>query len=678
MHFSISQTKKLKSGSEKSFTVYEIFLNGVFHSLARYRQFLSLYKALQPSGSLSNFNFPPKMLSTSTEALFLRKLGLQKFLHIIESEPQLLMAPATVQFFAHAREAYVRDLPSCDCEVSIRFLDRRQVTLSVRNTDAVDVVLRKVCSQVNIPIDLTYAFGLFLVRSSPEDDEEEEVLIRRQLYRFECPVISLEEANKSGAPHFLLLRKCCLSLSVDEQLLANETTARLLYAQALSDLRLGSKNPLPPLTPNFTNFPPEHLSSTCWPASVTFPESLPLEDIRATLHWCHTSVPLYGCMPIHFCLTDLADPEFESRLNSNATSPPTQPALRPADVYIGRDALRVVLTGPFLTASVSTEKAAENSYASEDQQHSATTAADADAAVLGEGTIKQTDGSAMGSSDAFLLLTLPLTKIRSWQLITPEVDSDAVLSRLVIQYAGRNLLSRAPHSAASTPTTVAKSQPLDPLAIRDDVQPSSNDDSTGNYLPRFFISKLHRITITSDKQDQVFLLNDLLLQLIDELTRAERQETVFDSPSARLPPNYLFSLRPDGCDIHFSSVSSLSEPDATTQRVREALVSGARTLSSNLKRLFHGSGGGGGGSSNGSSAPASPDASASRGSRPLLAQSADEARRMLTSDATSLAPTPLGPQLLLPPTASPVSGGRLELRLDSGAHRPPPEVDPLG
>nr|VZI04812.1 unnamed protein product [Spirometra erinaceieuropaei] len=101
-------------------------------------------------------------------------------------------------------------------------------------------------------------------------------------------------------------------------------------------------------------------------------------------------------------------------------------------------------------------------------------------------------------------------------------------------------------------------------------------------------------------------------------------------------------------------------------------------LSSNLKRLFHGGGGSGG--SNSSSAPASPDASASRGPRPLLALSADEARRMLTSDATSVARTPLGPgpQLLLPPTASPVSGGRLELRLDAGAHRPPPEVDPLG
>ncbi|VDN11198.1 unnamed protein product [Dibothriocephalus latus] len=53
----------------------------------------------------------------------------------------------------------------------------------------VEVALQKVCSQVNIPIDLTYAF------------------VRRQLYRFECPVIALEEANKSGAPHFLLLRK---------------------------------------------------------------------------------------------------------------------------------------------------------------------------------------------------------------------------------------------------------------------------------------------------------------------------------------------------------------------------------------------------------------------------------------------------------------------------------------
>ncbi|VDM04484.1 unnamed protein product [Schistocephalus solidus] len=121
-------------------------------------------------------------------------------------------------------------MPSCDCEVSVRFLDRRQVTLPVRSTDTVDMVLRKVCSQVNIPVDLTYAFGLCLVRSSPKDEETEEVLsvyslipckkgvflpwptfsnvpVQRQLYRFECPVISLEEANKLGAPHFLLFRK---------------------------------------------------------------------------------------------------------------------------------------------------------------------------------------------------------------------------------------------------------------------------------------------------------------------------------------------------------------------------------------------------------------------------------------------------------------------------------------
>ncbi|VDN08728.1 unnamed protein product [Dibothriocephalus latus] len=266
---------------------------------------------------------------------------------------------------------------------------------------------------------------------------------------------------------FLFRQPSCLSLSVDEQLLANETTARLLYAQALTDLRLGSRNPLPPLTPNFSDFPSEHLrSSTCWPSSVTLPESLPLEDIRlsiflllsliplrmlslqATLHWCHTSVPLYGCMPVHFCLTTLRDSMVDAGfLSSN----PTSPCLRPADVYVGRDALRVVLTGPFLPAatSVSTTKdAAANSCASEDQQHS-----------------------------------------------------------VAVAYAGRNLISRAPHTAAaptSPPTAVKSPQPADPLATRDDIQPSANgDSSTEVAVPRFFVAQLHQITITSDKQDQV-------------------------------------------------------------------------------------------------------------------------------------------------------------------------------
>ncbi|VDL97105.1 unnamed protein product [Schistocephalus solidus] len=180
-------------------------------------------------------------------------------------------------------------------------------------------------------------------------------------------------------------------------------------------------------------------------------------------------------------------------------------------------------------------------------------------------------------------------------------------------------------------------------------------------------------------------MNELLLQLIDELTRSERQEPIFDSPSSRLPPNYLFRLQPDGCDPHYaSSVSSLSEPDASTQRVREALVSGARTLSNNLKRLFHG-GSGSPASGLSKGAIANPDASASRGPRPLLAQSADEAHQMLASDSDALVSTATdpGPQLLLPPP-TPVSGGRLELRWDAGTHpsRPsatvPPEVDPLG
>ncbi|VDM03082.1 unnamed protein product [Schistocephalus solidus] len=206
-----------------------------------------------------------------------------------------------------------------------------------------------------------------------------------------------------------------MSLSVDEQLLANETTARLLYAQALTDL-------------------------------------------RATLHWCHTNVPLYGCMPIHFCLTDLADPKFESELNSNATIS-TQLGLRPADVYVGRDAIRVVLTGPFLTGPVSTTEGAEHSLAPEVQQHSTIIAESGATDASGDGTVMQQNVSAANSSDAFLLLNLPLIKIRSWQLITPEVDSDSVFSRLVIQYAGRNLLSRGLHAAVSIPKTAVKSLP---------------------------------------------------------------------------------------------------------------------------------------------------------------------------------------------------------------------------
>ncbi len=69
----------------RSVQAYEILLNGVFHSLARYRQFFALYQELQKGGFRIACEFPAKaILPLSPEGILVRRQGLQDFLQASE------------------------------------------------------------------------------------------------------------------------------------------------------------------------------------------------------------------------------------------------------------------------------------------------------------------------------------------------------------------------------------------------------------------------------------------------------------------------------------------------------------------------------------------------------------------------------------------------------------------
>lgn len=87
MHFAIPDTEEIKGGEDqKPFTVYNIHINGAFHSSLRYRQLFRLHEQLKKD--LSEFTqlppFPPKKIfSLSSQEKEERRVQLERYIQRI-------------------------------------------------------------------------------------------------------------------------------------------------------------------------------------------------------------------------------------------------------------------------------------------------------------------------------------------------------------------------------------------------------------------------------------------------------------------------------------------------------------------------------------------------------------------------------------------------------------------
>ena len=237
MHFSIPETEELGDSRAKAYTGYSLHINGVYHCLVRYRQLHSLHEQLKREFHANTLPvFPPKKLFNLTEKeVEDRRLCLEKYLQVISQDPRISNSQ-TFNTFLLAAQRETRRERTENISLEVFLMNEHKVTVSVTTTEQTDVVLDQVCAQLNVPEDFVSCFSLFLIRR----DEDGDITVLRKLQEFESPYISqkalssVSPENQSGIK--IVLRKSSWDSSVDDGLLAEQTTMNLLYIQTVADI----------------------------------------------------------------------------------------------------------------------------------------------------------------------------------------------------------------------------------------------------------------------------------------------------------------------------------------------------------------------------------------------------------------------------------------------------------
>ncbi|CAG5128901.1 unnamed protein product [Candidula unifasciata] len=231
MHFSIPETEEVKEGTN-SFTMYNIYINGVFHCKARYKQMRQFHDELKKEfGSHILPEFPKKkLLALSPPEIEQRRVLLERYIQLVSQDPQISSSDLFNTFLLTAQqESQMEEAERVSLDTFL--MNGHKITISLMSTDQTDDVLEAVAQQIEIPDDFVHYFGLFLVKK--EDDGDSSIV--RKLQEFESPYLSLKAANKHGV-HRIVLRKGYWDPSFDNDLLDNKITMNLLYVQANNDI----------------------------------------------------------------------------------------------------------------------------------------------------------------------------------------------------------------------------------------------------------------------------------------------------------------------------------------------------------------------------------------------------------------------------------------------------------
>ncbi|XP_025088996.1 sorting nexin-17-like isoform X2 [Pomacea canaliculata] len=232
MHFSIPDTQEVKEETGSTYTSYNIYINGVFHCSARYKQMRQLHDQLRKDFKSATFPpFPPKkLLSLTPEEVEERRLMLERYIQLVSQDQRMGSSDIFNTFLHTAQQESQKEVPE-HVTLDVFLMNGHKITVNITSTDQTDDILEGVASQIEIPNEFVYYFGLFLVK---KEDKGNNSIVRR-LQDFESPYISLRTANKNGV-HRIVLRKGYWDSAYDEDLMENKITMNLLYIQAVSDL----------------------------------------------------------------------------------------------------------------------------------------------------------------------------------------------------------------------------------------------------------------------------------------------------------------------------------------------------------------------------------------------------------------------------------------------------------
>ncbi|RUS79709.1 hypothetical protein EGW08_012517, partial [Elysia chlorotica] len=231
MHFSIPDTEDIKEGST-SYTIYNIYVNGVFHCKARYKQLRQFHDELKKEyGAFALPEFPKKkLLALSSDEVEQRRIMLERYIQLVSQDHQIGSSNLFNGFLLMAQQESQKEEAEED-SLDVFLMNGHKITVNLMSTDQTEDVLEVVAQQIEIPDDYVYYFGLYLVKKEEDGDTS----VVRKLQEFESPCLSLKAANKH-AVHRIVLRKAYWDSSFDEDLLEHKVTLNLLYVQVHSDI----------------------------------------------------------------------------------------------------------------------------------------------------------------------------------------------------------------------------------------------------------------------------------------------------------------------------------------------------------------------------------------------------------------------------------------------------------
>ncbi|CAH1774725.1 unnamed protein product [Owenia fusiformis] len=232
MHFSIPDTTDFKDEGGSSYTSFNVHINGVFHCSVRYKQLHNFHEQLKKEFTTNALPpFPPKkLLSLSGVQLEERRMMLERYVQIISQEPRIANSHIFNGFLLQAQQETQQEAPE-NVTLEVFLMNGHKISIDIQSTDQTDDVIESVASNINLPEDFAFYFGLYLVKK----EEGADLSIVRKLQDFESPHISLKAANKEGV-HKIVLRKGYWDISMDDDLLEDRVAMNLLYVQAVSDV----------------------------------------------------------------------------------------------------------------------------------------------------------------------------------------------------------------------------------------------------------------------------------------------------------------------------------------------------------------------------------------------------------------------------------------------------------
>ncbi|XP_046577803.1 sorting nexin-17-like isoform X2 [Haliotis rubra] len=232
MHFSIPDTQECKDDSGSSFTSYNMYINGVFHCSVRFRQLHQFHEQLKKEfGASSLPPFPPKkFLPLGPPQVEERRNMLEHYVQLVSQDTEIANSERFNGFLLSAQQETQKEEAE-RVTLDVFLMNGHKIVVNILSTDQTEDVLEKVASQIEIPDQYVYYFGIFLVRKEEGGDNS----IVRKFQDFESPYISLKAANKEGV-HRIVLRKSFWDSSFDDDLLDDKITMNLLYVQTVSDI----------------------------------------------------------------------------------------------------------------------------------------------------------------------------------------------------------------------------------------------------------------------------------------------------------------------------------------------------------------------------------------------------------------------------------------------------------